>query len=319
MGWTQLFLTPALDKNRFPKLISEIVSSNSIVELSLSSTTTSSKFVQGGLPFIILYFFLCFPWCFFVPLSLLLFLPYFLYLRVLSVCLYLSIYLSFSLSISIYLSFFLYFLLSLSIFSLCLSESWARFEHFKKWDVIFSWRDAGDMFYVVLSGRLEVRVPSRTAPCPNEVHAEASECTCLNREMIIAGTLEQGRIIAFLRDVISRLSFLLQNPRTPEGFPEGFPEGVSEGFLEGPFKTPWKRLQEPFQNLSRRCRNRWCTRLPDGRMGGGDPPKGSWGQTHIWGLSTKVPVPVLGGPGTSAKTTLLETTLLRPKIPKTLK
>ena len=61
----------------------------------------------------------------------------------------------------------------------------------------------------------------------------------------------------------SRLSFLLQNPRTREGFQKGcrrVSEGVSEGFLkgicwvlegvsQGPFKTPSKRLHEPFENL----------------------------------------------------------------------
>ena len=35
-----------------------------------------------------------------------------------------------------------------------------------------------------------------------------------------------------------------------------------KGSAQGPFKTPSKRLQEPFENPSRRCRNRRCVRLP---------------------------------------------------------
>ena len=77
---------------------------------------------------------------------------------------------------------------------------------------------------------------------------------------------------------------LLQNPRTPEGFLKGSvcyrAPGPQKGFWRGlwrglwmvfegssylsaerPFKTPSKRLQEPFEYLSRRRRNRWCVRL----------------------------------------------------------
>ena len=78
--------------------------------------------------------------------------------------------------------------------------------------------------------------------------------------------LEMQEIDA-VESVESRLSFLLQNPQTPEvRVSEGFSEGVSEGFLKGSWrgqpKDPSKRCQEPFENLSRRCRNRWCVGLP---------------------------------------------------------
>ena len=41
----------------------------------------------------------------------------------------------------------------------------------------------------------------------------------------------------------SRLSFLLQNPRTPEGFQNGVSEGVSEGFSKGFSRDP---ILKPF-------------------------------------------------------------------------
>ena len=64
-----------------------------------------------------------------------------------------------------------------------------------------------------------------------------------------------------------------RSPRTPKGFwrvsegvSEEVSEEVSEGFWKGPRtcqpKDPSKRLQEPFENPSRRCRSRWCVRLP---------------------------------------------------------
>jgi len=67
-----------------------------------------------------------------------------------------------------------------------------RFAQVKKSDEVFSYGDEGDMFYIVLFGRLEVRVPDRAAPCPKKIHADLSDCTCLGREMIVVGHLEQG-------------------------------------------------------------------------------------------------------------------------------
>jgi len=67
-----------------------------------------------------------------------------------------------------------------------------RHEQFKKWDVIFSWQDEGEKFYIVVAGRLEVRVPNKAAPCPNDEHPDIADCTCMNREMVLGGYLEQG-------------------------------------------------------------------------------------------------------------------------------
>ena len=60
----------------------------------------------------------------------------------------------------------------------------------------------------------------------------------------------------------SRLSFLLQSPRTPEAFQKGYVKGVSEGVsevflkgclgvLEGVSRDPSKPLQNAFKNLSK--------------------------------------------------------------------
>jgi len=65
-------------------------------------------------------------------------------------------------------------------------------EQFGKWEVVFSWQDEGDKFYIILSGRLEVRIPSRTAHCPNDLHEDPQECICFNREMELASYLEPG-------------------------------------------------------------------------------------------------------------------------------
>ena len=53
----------------------------------------------------------------------------------------------------------------------------------------------------------------------------------------------------------SRLSFLLQNSWTPEGFLKGVSEGVSEGVsrrtLQNPFRVPSRTLRKPSQESGR--------------------------------------------------------------------
>ena len=67
----------------------------------------------------------------------------------------------------------------------------------------------------------------------------------------------------------SRLSFLLQNPRTPEGFQKGYEgftkgsvkgslkgfgrvfEGVSRKTLQNPFGRPSRTLRKPFKKVSK--------------------------------------------------------------------
>jgi CRP-like cAMP-binding protein len=63
-------------------------------------------------------------------------------------------------------------------------------EEFGPREFIFQMGEMGDKFYIILQGSVGVQVPSQTAPCPNDIHAE--KCDCSNRPLETVVFLEKG-------------------------------------------------------------------------------------------------------------------------------
>lgn len=71
--------------------------------------------------------------------------------------------------------------------SLCRTMS---LEEFGPREYVSQIGEVGDKFYIILTGSVGVQVPSQTAPCPNDVHAD--RCDCPNRPLEIVVFLEKG-------------------------------------------------------------------------------------------------------------------------------
>ena len=39
---------------------------------------------------------------------------------------------------------------------------WMRYKHFKKGDIVFNYGDIGDLFYIIMEGKVGVHIPSET-------------------------------------------------------------------------------------------------------------------------------------------------------------
>ena len=127
----------------------------------------------------------------------------------------------------------------------------------------------GWSLFSVISGNIEEQKPWHEGRTPR---VDSFQKVILNTVKFAADFCTDFRFFLHCQDFLSplsRLSFLVQSPWTPEGFVKGSLKGSLKCFsrslylsAEGPFNTPSECLQEPLENLSRRCRNRWCVRLP---------------------------------------------------------